>query len=182
MSEIICSKLINRHHNNPLVGHFRINKTRELKNIKYFWLTLRQYINAYLKGYSTLLAIKTIQYKLYRNFQSLLIATHHYQNLVMDFIVSLPLLVDRKNNNYDTILVIINWLIKMVYYKVVKTTINVLELAEMISNIVVTYYSLLKLIIIERGLLLNSKFRFSLYYFLCRHHAKLLHHHPSTNR
>ncbi len=38
--KVIRSELINRHHNNPLVGHFGIEKTFELIARKYYWLTL----------------------------------------------------------------------------------------------------------------------------------------------
>ena len=34
--EIIRSKVINRHHDNFLVGHFGIDKTREFVNWKYY--------------------------------------------------------------------------------------------------------------------------------------------------
>ena len=37
---LICSKLINKHYNNPFVGHFGIKKTWELIARKYYWLTL----------------------------------------------------------------------------------------------------------------------------------------------
>ena len=39
--KVICSKLINRHHDNPLVGHFGIEKTCKLVAKKYYWPTLR---------------------------------------------------------------------------------------------------------------------------------------------
>ena len=42
-----------------------------------------------------------------------------------------------RGDGYDSILVIINWLTKMVYYKPVQTTITVPALAEVILNIVV---------------------------------------------
>ena len=38
--EIIRSELISWHHNNPLAGHFGIDKTRELIARKYYWPTL----------------------------------------------------------------------------------------------------------------------------------------------
>ena len=40
ISKIICSELINRYHNNPLVGHFSIKKTQKLIARKYYWPTL----------------------------------------------------------------------------------------------------------------------------------------------
>ena len=46
----------------------------------------------------------------------------------MDFITVLLNSTNWKRESYDFILVIINWLIKMVYYKPVKVTMNILEL------------------------------------------------------
>ena len=48
--EIIRTKLISRHHDNPLAGHFSINKTRELIGRKYYWPSLRKDVEAYVKG------------------------------------------------------------------------------------------------------------------------------------
>ncbi len=50
----------------------------------------------------------------------------------MDLLVSF----NWKNKNYDFILVIINCLTKMVYYKPIKVTINALNLVEVIINMV----------------------------------------------
>ncbi len=38
--KVIRSKLITRHHDDPLVGHFSIEKTHELIARKYYWPTL----------------------------------------------------------------------------------------------------------------------------------------------
>ena len=54
---------------------------------------------------------------------------------------------------------------KMVNYEVVKTTIDILKLVEMIINIVVRYFSLIELIINDCSFLFNLKFWFLLYYF-----------------
>ena len=50
MHKAIQIKVISRHHNNPLVGHFRIDKTQELVTWKYFWPTLWHNIEAYVKS------------------------------------------------------------------------------------------------------------------------------------
>ena len=39
--KLICSELINWHHNNLLVDHFGIKKTLELIARKYYWPTLQ---------------------------------------------------------------------------------------------------------------------------------------------
>ena len=54
----------------------------------------------------------------------------------------------------------------MVYYKLVKVTIDVLSFAEIIINIVVRYHGLPNFIVPDWGLLFTSKFWSSLCYFL----------------
>ena len=48
--KIIRTKLIGRHHDDPLAGHFGIDKTRELIGRKYYWPSLRKDVEAYVKG------------------------------------------------------------------------------------------------------------------------------------
>ena len=55
----------------------------------------------------------------------------------MNFVTSLPLVLDWKSDSYDLILVIIDQLTKMVHYKIVKVTINALRQAEVIIDVVV---------------------------------------------
>ena len=55
----------------------------------------------------------------------------------MDFITGLPILTDWKGESYDFILVIVDWLMKMVHYEPITITINILRLAEIISDVVV---------------------------------------------
>ena len=55
----------------------------------------------------------------------------------MDFVTGLLLSSDWKGDSYDSILVIIDRLIKMVHYKPVKVTIDTSGLAEVILDVVV---------------------------------------------
>ena len=84
----------------------------------------------------------------------------------MDFITSLPILTDWKGDSYDSIFVIVNQLIKMVHYKLVKIVIDAPDLIKVIINIIIRYYSLPDLIVTNRRLLFTLKFWSSLYYFL----------------
>ena len=74
--------------------------------------------------------------------------------------------MDWKRDSYDSILVIVDRLTKMVYYKLVKVTINALGLAEIIINMVVRHHGLPNSFITDQGLLFTSKFWLSLCYFL----------------
>ena len=55
----------------------------------------------------------------------------------MDFVIRLPVSTNWKGDSYDSILVIIDWLTKMVHYKLVKVTINAPGLAEVNLDMVV---------------------------------------------
>ena len=84
----------------------------------------------------------------------------------MDFVTGIPISTDYKDDSYDSILVIIAWLTKMVHYEPVKVIINALGLAEVILDVVVRYHGLPDSIVSDRGSLFTSKFWSSLCYFL----------------
>lgn len=71
-----------------------------------------------------------------------------------------------KSNSYDTILVVVDCLTKIVDYQPVKTTIDKAGLAEVIIDVVVRHHGLPESIIINWDSLFTLKFWFSLYYFL----------------
>lgn len=84
----------------------------------------------------------------------------------MDFIMRLPVFINWKSEIYDSILVIINWYTKMVYYKPVKVTIDASSLIKIIFDMVVCYYGLSNSIITNWGSIFILKFWSSLFYFL----------------
>ena len=84
----------------------------------------------------------------------------------MDFVTDLPISADKKGDSYNLILVIVNWLTKMVYYKPVKVTIIVLGLAKLIINVIMRHHRVSKSIVIDQGSPFISKFLFLLWYFL----------------
>ena len=77
---------------------------------------------------------------------------------MIDIVTGLPLSTDWKDDSYNLILVIVDCLTKMVHYKPVKITINTLELAEVIIDMVVRYHGLLDFIISDQRALFKSKF------------------------
>ena len=64
----------------------------------------------------------------------------------MNFVTGLPVSTDWNCKNYKSILVIVDFLTKMVYYKPVK-----------VIDVVVYYHGIPKSIVIDQGLLFISK-------------------------
>ena len=84
----------------------------------------------------------------------------------MDFVTSLPISTDWKRDSYNSILVIVDRLTKMVYYKLVNLIIDALGVAEVILDVIVRHHGLSNSIVTDRGSLFTSKFWSSFCYFL----------------
>ena len=156
--EIIRSEMISRHYNDPLTGHFGIDKTKKLVGRKYYWPSLKKDVENYVRGCDICLTLKAVRYKPYGDLQSLSVLTHRWKDLSMNFVTSFPLFADWKSDNYDSILVIVDRLTKMVYYKPVKVTIDAPGLAEVIIDVAVRHHGLPDSIVTNRGSLFTSKF------------------------
>ena len=100
-----------------------------------------------MKRCNICLALKAVKYKLYSDLQSLLILIHYWNDLWIDFVTGLSILTDWKENIYDLILVIVNRLTKMIFYKSVKVTIDALDLAKVIINLVIRHHNFPNLIV-----------------------------------
>ena len=164
--KIIRIEQISRHHNNPLVGHFGVEKTGELVVRKYYWPTLHHDVEVYVKGCEICLASKAVRHKSYGDLKSLLVPTHCWKDLSMEFMTGLPILTNWKGESNDSIFVIVDRLTIMVHYEPVKVTIDAPGLAESIINVVVRHHGLLDSIVSDRGSVFTSKFWSSLCYFL----------------
>ena len=95
-----------------------------------------------MKDCDVCLASKAVRHKLYGDLQSLPVPTHRWKDLLMDFVTGLPISIDWKGDSYNSILVIVDRLTKMVHYKLVKITLNAPGLAEVIIDVVVHHHGL----------------------------------------
>ena len=161
----IQTELISQHYEDLLAGHFGIDKTRELIGRKYYWPSLRRDVKSYVWGCDICLTSKAVKHKPYGDLQSLPIPTHWWKDLSIDFVTRLPLSSDWKGDSYDSILVIVDRLTKMVHYEPVIVTINALGLAKVIIDVMLWYHGLPDSIISDRKAIFTSKFWSSLYYF-----------------
>lgn len=119
----------------------------------------------YLEEYDVYLAPNAVKHKLYSDFQSLPAYIYCWGELFIIFWTWHPHLTNYKKDNYDAILVIAHWLMKMIYHKLIKTTINVADLAKIIINVVIRQHNFHKLIISNQGWIFFSKFWCLLCYF-----------------
>ncbi len=156
--KVIRSKLISRHHNYFLAGHFSIEKSWELIAKNYYWPTPRRDVEAYIKDCDNCLASKIVYHKSYRELQSLFVPTHWQKNLSIDFIIGLSISADWKSDSYNSILVIVDQPTKIIHYLPVKVTIDIPALAEVIIDVILLHYGVPELIVTDQGQLFTLKF------------------------
>ena len=79
----------------------------------------------------------------------MLVQTYQWKNFSKDFVTGLPILINWKRDSYDSILIIIDWLTKVVYYHLVKITINASGFAKIIIDVVVRHHGFSNSIVIN---------------------------------
>ena len=173
--ELIKTKLISSHHNNPSASHYGIEKTRELVARKYYREILRCNVKNSIKGCDICLASKAMRHKSYGDFQSLLVPIHWWKDLSMNFVTKLPISTNWKGNSYNSILIVIDRLTKMVHYEPVQTMIDAPRVAEVIIDVIVQHNGLPDSIVSNQSSVFTSNFWSSLCVLLLRHQAKTVH-------
>lgn len=140
-------------------------KTQELVIWKYSWPSVWANIKVYVKVYNICLTLKWSSPAFWR----LLVVAHSdtsIKKFFNRFYNGFANLFRLKKNTYNSILVLVDQLTKIIYYKTVKIMIDAVKLAKVIIDVIVWYYGLLDLIIMDRSLLLNSKLGSLFCYFL----------------
>ena len=177
----MITELISRHHNNLLASHFGVEKTRELIAQKFYWPILYCDVEANVKYCDVCLASKAVCHKSYRDLQSLPVTTHRWKDLSMDFLTGLPLWTNWKGKSYDSILVIVDWLTKIVRYEPVKVTIDTQSLADVIIDVVASHHGFSDSIVGNWKSDFTSNFWSSLCYFLRIKRKPSTAFHPQTD-
>ncbi len=79
-----------------------------------FISTFKVDIEFYVKKCNVFLTSKSVRHKPYDNLQSFPISIYQWKDLCIDFVNGLLVPTNWKGETYDLILVIVNWLIKIV--------------------------------------------------------------------
>ena len=123
-------------------------------------------VEKHVHGCNICMKSKAQRHKPYGNMQSLPVPTHKWKDFSIDFVTRLSRSKDWRGVEYNSILVIVDQLTKMVYYKPVLITLNAKQLAEVLIEAIFKYHSLSDSIISGRKSLFTSKFWSSFCYYL----------------
>ena len=120
----LCTCILQYNHDYILAGHFGQNKTLELVHRGYSWPSLRADVQQFCKSCVTCMRSKPQRHKPYGSLKQLPIPERPWNSISMDFIEKLP-----SFSGFDTILVIVDWLIKQAIFIPAHDTITSMDLA-----------------------------------------------------
>jgi hypothetical protein len=120
----------------------------------YWWTKMKIEIARYVSRCDTCRRVKAIHMKTAGPLQSLPMPTWKWEDISMDFIVGLP----RIAKGYDSIWVIIDRLIKIAHFLLVKVKYPVIAYVELYITRILSLHGVPKTIVLDRGPQFVSKF------------------------
>jgi hypothetical protein len=113
-------RIIEQHHNMCIAGHAGRFKTLELVSRNYWWPQMSRYIGTYVKTYDLCNHTKVQRRRPIAELDPSETPDTPWDTIIVNFIVKLP-----KSHGYDTIMCVVNSLMKRAHFIPMHTTINV---------------------------------------------------------
>ena len=155
--EAVIQELLKRHHDDPLAGHFGVDKTTELTGRKFYWPTMNQDVKEYIDSCDICQRTKTKRHRPYGELKALPMPSRPWKEISMDFITDLPPSKYR-NCVYDAILVVVDRYTKMLRYIPTTKKINAVELTELFFTEIALKFGTPDGIVTDRGSVFTSAF------------------------
>ena len=146
--------ILKEHHDNPIAGHFGVDKTYESISRIFYWPKMIRDIKRYIKSCDTCQRNKGTNSVPAGLLQPLNTPTKRWEQVTMDFIVQLPV----TKQGHDAIFVVVDRLSKRAYFIPTHTSATAPEIAKLFFNIIFKDHGLPQIIISDRDVKFTSKF------------------------
>jgi len=146
-NEALRVEIIKLHHNTPIGGHGGQWKTVELVTRNFLWPGITREVKRYVEGCDSCQRKKKITEQLARKLMSNSIPNKAWSYISADFITKLPLAQE-----YDSILVVVDWFTKIAYFMPTTEKTTAKGLARMFRDNVWQLHGLPESIISDRDL------------------------------
>jgi hypothetical protein len=157
--------------------HLGTNKMYQDLKKNFWWTRMKREIAKYVSECDTCRRIKADHLRPAGNLQPLSIPEWKWENICMDFIVSLP----HTSCGYNSIWIIVDRLTKSAHFIPVATTYRVGQYAKLYISHIVRYHGLPKSIISDRGSIFVAHFWEQLHKCLGTHLIRSSACHPQTD-
>ena len=175
-------EIIQTRHDDRTAGHPGINKTIELVTRDFTWPGLRKDVERYIQECDTCAKAKHSRHKPYGLLQSPAMPNEAWSRVAMDFVVKLPKSKEPLTGvEYDSILVIVEYLTKFTYLVPYKESATATDLAYIFLKVIIAEHGVPDEIITDRGSVFTSQFWQSLTDLMGIKHKLSTSYHPQTD-
>ena len=160
----VKAEILRHFHDDPLAGHFGVNRTEELIQRQFYWKGMRKEIQEYVRSCAICQRVVSKRHKPYGQLESLPLPSRPWSEISIDFITGIPE-ARFGFHSVDSILVVVDRYTRMAKFFLVSTTINAAELAHLFHNEIELKFGAPKGIVSDRGPIFTSTFWGELAYF-----------------
>lgn len=145
--------LLEEFHSSPLAGHTGIQKTLARLSANFLWSGMRADVTKYVNSCLTCQTIKSPNHKPYGLLQPIPIPTGVWEDISMDFVVSLP-----PYHGHTTILVVVDRFSKASHFATLPTSYTASQVADVFAKTVCKLHGMPRSIISDRDPVFVSRF------------------------
>ena len=124
--------ILKRNHDDPMGGHYGVDKTTDLLKRKYWWSALRKDVHEYIARCTSCQLHKIRRHKPWGTLVPLPVPDTAWRHFSLDFVTDLPKSKNGEGREHDAILVLIDRFTKYVRYLPVNKTITAQKVAELL--------------------------------------------------
>ena len=140
-------------HDGPLGGHQGVIQTVELVSRTYNWKEMGKFVKDYVKSCDQCTRAKNRNHKPFGLLQPLPVPEAPWEEISLDLVVKLP-----ESEGFDSVLVVVCRLTKMVHLIACKEAISTEQVADLFVENIYRLHGLPKAIVRDRGTHFTSKF------------------------
>ena len=163
--ESVRAELLKHHYDDVLVRHFKVKRTLELIDCKYYWSDMSKDVKNYVFSYDICQRVKVSRHCLYSKMQVLLQSERSWQKVTMNFITDLSLSKHR-DCIYNMILMIVNCYTKMTQYISTVKTVTAVQLTDLFHEKIVCRFETLREVVSDWDSVFTSVFWSDLCYHM----------------
>ena len=144
-SSAVRSTLLYEHHSTPSAGHPGMDRTFKHLATVFYWKGMRKEVKAFVESCFECQTTKYSTQKPAGLMQPLPIPSQVWEDVLMDFITSLP-----QSRGFIVIMVVVDRLSKYAHFAPLPTSFNALRVANLFIDTVVKHHGFLKTLVSDR--------------------------------
>ena len=178
---VLRANILMKNHDDPIGGHYGVDKTIALLKVKYWWPHVRRDVSEYIKRCAACQLNKIRRHKPWGLLVPLPAPETAWRHYSLDFVTDLPQSKDDRGNMYDAILVLVDRFSKYVRYLPVTKAITAQGVAELLLNQCFLKMGPPDTLVSDRGSVFTSQFWSDICYHLKINHKLSTAFHPQTD-